>query len=1079
MNRSLGFVLLLSALTHAAALPRDAIEFFETNIRPILFDQCYACHSTQAEKIQGGLVLDSRWGWETGGDSGPAILPGDPEKSLLIDAIRRTENVVGAMPPKTKLSRQQVILLESWVKMGAPDPRPRAEKSGGSSVEGFDLAKRFHEHWSWRPIADPEPPTVHDVDWPLSDLDRFILTRIETAGLKPAREADRRTWLRRVTFDLTGLPPSPQETTTFLQDVSAEAYEQVVQRLCDSPHFGEKWARHWMDLVRYADTCGHEFDYPIPHAYQYRDYLIRAFNADLPYDDFVREQIAGDLLPAPRRHPEQAFNESVLGTGFWYLYEATHAPTDVLADEADHMDNQLDVFGKAFLGLTVACARCHDHKFDAISTEDYYALTGYLQSSARTEVPIDRGRILEKTAEAQLTLRSRAASLITRLGGDLPGDHLLAALEQTKKESAKNQETVSAAAQGLNTAQIAAWGKVFAAEADDFHTAQGFWIQWLRDPEIVKRLRHQVESSTEELERFLAKTRLYEDFAGDALPGGWSTTGFAFQPSGKTPGVGFRSNQPLSEAGTIDSGLLGEKHVGTLRSPTFEIPSAKIFARVRSQDVLMRVVMDNYIMSTYNALLFRGTFRTKKDADTHGQWRWIAFDGDLIKYSGHKAYLEFRDSGGGYVALDEIRFSESATPPKESQFHPLVRRMLISHAPPPSTVEALAVRMNEVWHEVTYNLREGSAQAEDVEIVNWMAEHGLITLADPSLEKGRLLAAGIRVPDFAVSMSQGTPENAHVYIRGGHRNLGDEVPNRFLTALGGRTGSRLELAGEIASLDNPLTARVIVNRLWHHLFGRGIVASVDDFGPQGQAPTHPQLLDWLATDLVKHGWSLKHTIRRIVLSRTYRQASVAHPNQNPDIIALADPSNTLLHRMPIRRLQGEAIRDAILAVSGQLNQRQYGPGVATYRTPFMTGRGARKSGPLDGKGRRSIYLSVYRNFLNPFLAVFDMPNPFGPKGRRSISNVPAQALALMNDPFVAQQAGFWAENILADPTLTEQERITAMILRAHGVPPTPQQLQVSSAFLERQAAEYGRLDERAWGDLAHALFNMKAFYFLR
>ena len=1072
-----GFMLLLTALTQANDIPGDPIAFFETNIRPILFDNCYQCHSTRAEKIQGGLLLDSRWGWETGGDSGPAILPGDADKSLLIDAVRGTENVVGAMPPKAKLSHRQIALLESWVKMGAPDPRSRVEKNSGSPVEAFDLAKRFNEHWSWRPIADPEAPTVQDVAWPRSDLDRFILARIEARGLKPALEADRRTWLRRVTFDLTGLPPSPQETTTFLHDKSPGSYEKVVQGLLDSPHFGEKWARHWMDLVRYAETCGHEFDYPIPHAYQYRDYLIRAFNVDLPYDDFVREHIAGDLLPNPRRHPDQAFNESVIGTGFWYLHEATHAPTDVLADEADHMDNQLDVFGKAFLGLTVACARCHDHKFDAISTKDYYALTGYIHGSSRTEVPIDRGRTLEKTADAQRSLRSRAAPLLHHLAGDRPGVHFLAAIDLVRKGQAENLETISAAAQGLNPTLIATWCDLFAAEANDLRTAEGFWAQWFRDPAIVAELRPRVEETASALERFRAMTRLYEDFAGDALPPGWSTTGVAFQPSGSHPGVGFQAGRPLSEPGVMDSALFGGNHVGTLRSPTFEISSPKIFVRVRSKDVLMRVVMDNYIMSTYNALLFRGTFRMKKDADTQGQWRWIAFDGDLVKYIGHKAYLEFRDSGGAWVAVDEIRFSDGVKPPKE--YHPLVQRLLTGDAPPPATATALAARLDQVWDEVTANFREGSAQADEVEIVNWMTQNGLLTVSDPYLEEGRRLAGQVRVPDFAVTMSQGTPENAQVSIRGSHRNLGQEVPNRFLTALGGRTGSRLDLAHEITGADNPLTARVIVNRLWHHLFGRGIVATVDDFGPQGQAPTHPQLLDWLATDFVKHGWSLKHTLRLIVLSQTYGQDSVAHPHLDPDKIAIADPTNILLHRMPIRRLQAEAIRDAILAVSGHLDNQQFGPSVATHRTPFMTGRGARKSGPLDGEGRRSIYLSIYRNFLSPFLQVFDMPNPFGPKGRRSVSNVPAQALALMNDPFVLQQAGVWATNTLRDPNLTEQERITAMVERSHGVPPTSQQLQAFSAFLEQQAAEYGDLDERAWTDLAHALFNMKAFYFLR
>jgi hypothetical protein len=388
--------LILVALTmtaQAESLSSEQNEFFESKVRPILVEHCYKCHSADADEIEAGLVLDSKQGWMNGGDSGAAIVPGNLDESLLIHAIRYQEDVVSGMPPKSKLPDQKLAILEQWVSMGAPDPRTDAKT--GSPIKEFDLQARFEEHWSWRPIVSAEIPSTDNTNWSDAPIDRFVLEKLEQAGLKPAREADRRTWLRRVHLDVIGLPPSVDQIERFLADHTPDAYQNVVTGLLDSPHYGEKWARHWMDLVRYSETYGHEFDYPIHHAHEYRDYLIRAMNADVPYDQFIREQVAGDLLPEPRRHPTEDFNESIIGTGFWYFHDATHAPTDVLNNEADIIGNQVDVFSKSFLGLTVACARCHDHKFDAISAADYYALSAYIQSSCRQFAPLDPGRKIE------------------------------------------------------------------------------------------------------------------------------------------------------------------------------------------------------------------------------------------------------------------------------------------------------------------------------------------------------------------------------------------------------------------------------------------------------------------------------------------------------------------------------------------------------------------------------------------------------------------------------------------------------------------------------------------------------------
>ena len=383
------------------------IEFFEAKVRPLLVKRCYKCHGPDAKKLEGGLSLATRNATVTGGDTGPAIEPGNAKKSLLIDAINYGD--VYEMPPDSKLSDEEIAILTKWVEMGAAwTPGEKTEQARAK----FDLQQRIKNHWVWQPVKPPALPKVRQADWPRDGLDYFILQKLEAANLKPAPAADRHTWIRRVYFDLIGLPPTTAQVEVFVNDNSDEAFEKVVDELLRSPHFGERWARHWMDLVRYAETCGHEFDYPIPQAYQYRDYLIRAFNADVPFDQFIKEHLAGDLLPNPRKHPTEDFNESLIATGFWFLDEATHAPVDVRGNEAGHIDNRLDVMSKSFLGLTVACARCHDHKFDAITTKDYYGLAGFLQSSRRQMGMLDPQEKIASMANQLRALRKEGDALL-------------------------------------------------------------------------------------------------------------------------------------------------------------------------------------------------------------------------------------------------------------------------------------------------------------------------------------------------------------------------------------------------------------------------------------------------------------------------------------------------------------------------------------------------------------------------------------------------------------------------------------------------------------------------------------------
>ena len=381
-------ILLFTALAvPAAESTSEQTEFFEKKVRPILAERCYKCHSTRSEKLKGGLLLDSSESVLKGGEDGPVVTLDAPEKSKLIEAIQY-QNPELQMPPKGKLPTEEIATLVEWVKMGGPWPGKQSN-APAATIAGFDLEKRRREHWAWQPIKPQRLPAVQHKQWPATPPDRFILAGLEKNGLKPAPATDRRTLLRRVYFDLAGLPPTPDEVDEFLRDSSPKAYETVVDRLLGSPRFGERWARHWLDLVRYSETLGHEFDYSIPNAWRYRDYVIRAFNGDVPYDQFVIEHVAGDLLAKPRRHPTEHFNESVIGTGFFWLGQREHSPVDVRQHQAEVIDNQIDVMSKTFLGLTVACARCHDHKFDAIATKDFYALYGLLESSRYTQEAID------------------------------------------------------------------------------------------------------------------------------------------------------------------------------------------------------------------------------------------------------------------------------------------------------------------------------------------------------------------------------------------------------------------------------------------------------------------------------------------------------------------------------------------------------------------------------------------------------------------------------------------------------------------------------------------------------------------
>jgi hypothetical protein len=1106
-----GVLLCLAVPLTAAVRPargQDAAspEFFEKRVRPVLADNCYSCHSAAARKRKGGLHADSRAALLKGGDTGPALVPGDPEKSLLIKAVG-FKDVDLQMPPKGKIPDAAVADLTAWVKAGAPWPDSASPKAtaGGGVVEEFDLAKRKAEHWAWQPIKPTAPPAVKDAAWPLSDVDRFLLAKLEAAGLAPAADADRRTLIRRATFALTGLPPTPDEVEAFVADVAPDAWEKVVDRLLASPAFGERWGRHWLDLVRYAESRGHEFDYVIPNAFHYRDYVIRAFNADVPYDRLVTEHIAGDLLDRPRLNPADGANESILGTGFFFLGEEIHSPVDVRQDQADRFDNRIDVLTKTFLGMTVSCARCHDHKFDAISTKDYYSLFSVLESSsyrqARFDAPGRNAAVAAKLAELRAKARAAVGKAFAEAAAPVTGklaDYLLAARDALPGGDAdRGQVEDIAKERGLDAATLKKWVAHLRAAAKDKADPLHPWAKAVAAGETVRRVPKPVAApdapAAEVVVDYAAAAP--NDFMADDVgfgPGPVRAGELHITGDAARPGVRV-VDSPAAEwdrfwdalrpaKGTErEAGAPGNyaKFGRSLRTPTFAISAGPVQLLVRGSVHVYAAVSQHLMIHgpLHNALV--RTFPAPKGDDG---WRWVRMD--LTPYRGLRAHLELSPVEGADFAVARIVQSD-APMPRPAAPGP------IDDTAGDDWAKSFGRRLAAALDAAAGDKLVGSPDAAvSARLLGWALSHPELfgettakrlaeTLAPLAAEQTKLAAEVAAESRTAPAMWDGTAVDGRVFIRGGHKALGEPAPRKFLEALAGpaplktAVGSgRLELAAQMTDPRvNPLLPRVMVNRVWHHLFGRGIVGSTDNFGVLGERPSHPELLDVLADRFVRDGWSVKRLVRSLMLTRAYRMSSRAAP-EVAKAAASADAGNLLLWRFRVHRLEGEALRDAMLAVSGRLNPKMFGPSVPVHLNGFVEGRGRPPQGPLDGDGRRSVYVAVRRNFLSPMMLAFDTPSPFSTVGRRSVSNVPAQSLILMNDPFVHAQAGLWAKRAAALPG-SDRDRIAAMYRTAFARPPTDAELAAAEGFLKSRSS-----DPAAWTDLAHALFNVKEFAYV-
>ncbi len=917
-----------------ASPPGEQIAFFEQHIRPTLAEHCYSCHSEAAQqkgKLKGGLFLDTRAGILKGGDTGPALVAGNPSDSLLLKAVR-WESADTQMPPKKKLAPELISHLEHWIAIGAPDPR---EGSVGTAKRQVDIAKG-REHWAFQPLRQTDPPGPGGSrSFPLeTPVDRFLSAAQQAAGVHPAPPASKETLVRRVHFDLTGLPPTPEVIEAFVRDTAPDAFARLVDSLLESPRYGERWGRHWLDVVRFAESGGYEFDGFRPGAFHYRDWVIRSFNSDRPYDEFVRLQLAGDLLD-----PDKV--EGAAATGFLvagpYPGQITAKTKELI--RYDQLDDMLSTTGSAMLGLTIGCVRCHDHKYDPIPQVDYYSLAATLARAEHGEIKIERSKPEQTRARAAYEQRSALLekSLADFASGDFP--RLFEAWRV--KQSAEQAQS-----QGR-------W-QVFdpvSASAENAHLA----------PSTGGLILYRDNKTKDDL--YTVKVRTFQR----------GVRAFRLE-------VQADKQLPQNGPGLSDNGnfVLGDLKVSVrpLNAPANDKPRVLKLKALRAsfeqQGYPLSKSVDNDPASGWGVAPQLG-----KD-----HMALFEIDGDGVGSEGG-AEIEFQLRFKGFFGFGKFRlaFSTSATAPDlEAGAQPQDAGELLSleKLPAGRGAQHLALWFGRFDPQAAAIAAEFEAHADrapkrDYVQVYSTKEGGADVYL---LRRGEVdNKAELAKPGF-IQVLSGAPVARWTGVGAVGPTAAGVNQTHPRVALGRWLTDPEEGAGT-------LLARVIVNRVWQHHFGKGLVATPNDFGLQGEKPTHPELLDHLAAAFIEGGWKFKSLHRLLLNSAAYQRGAAESPTG-----FAADPENKLLWFYPARRLEAEAIRDSLLHVAGALDFRPYGPSETRLESQ-----------------RRSVYLRVRRSELIPFLTLFDAPEPLQSVGERGLTTVPTQALTLLNSPFVRDCAG--------------------------------------------------------------------------
>ena len=911
------YLLLVFLLTLSAGLAEQRTDFFEKKIRPVLSMSCYECHSAKSKSLKAGLLLDRKAGWVRGGKNGAVIHPGKPDESILMNALKYDNHEL-QMPPSGKLSETVLADFEKWISMGAPDPRNSSMEEvfavGGLKAKSLKEGRKF---WAFKPIKLPLLPAVQKGEWIQDEIDRYILRGIEEHDLEPSQKAKPTTLLRRIFFDLTGLPPSPQDIKDYQNSSSQESFENVVNKLLESPRFGERWGRHWLDVARYADTTGGGRNNPFPNSHRYRDYVINSFNNDKPFDQFIIEQIAGDLMPSST---DEEYNEKLTGTGFLALGPHNYELQDKELLRMEVVDEQLTAVGKAFMGLTMDCARCHDHPFDPISITDYYSMAGIFRST-NSLVPGNVAGFHERELRDEFGKQREQY------------DQTLASLEKRLKDAVNLFKALGGKESNSNTRSL------------DPLTLEGIVVDELA---VMKKGNWKLSTHTP----------------------GYVGSGYHHDNNtGKgNKSITYRAN--ISKGGEYDVQVSYTD--GSNRSKKTPIT-------VMHADGEQKIYIDQ---TKPPAIL--GTFTSV------GVFRFEPIERDVVQIT--------TEGTEGYVIADAIRLVAI-----ENKYG----------------VPNFSDKPKETEHDLVAQKKLADAQKSVEKLKGEIEIHK--RSQPPKVAKVMSVLEQEKTGDW------------HIHLRGGIRNLGPLVERGFLKVaipkgassvaeIPDSSSGRLQLAKWIASSNNPLPARVYANRIWHHLFGRGIVASTDNFGEMGDRPTHPELLDYLAKYLIENNWSSKSLIRKIVLSSTYQMTT------NVSAIAQKiDPENNLFSRQNRKRLEAEAIGDAMLLAGGQISANH----------------------PVLEK-RRFIFQKLNRNNLSELFEVFDYPNPGLVSGNRNISSVPTQALYMMNNEFVIKQARLVSEIIEKKETNDLNGKITLAFLKCLGRLPNAEEMKTSLLFLEKK-----------------------------